>query len=420
MNEGYTLLNLIFRATFIPGVFIIVWLTGLISLTTVQICLAAFGLIFVILPLIFRYSVTLQRGILFLTFITYPRDLDLSNPSSVGLYATRSFFLNVRDSDVDNETTNNEASRKTSIIRIGIWHVLPRHVAKRFAKELHVNTDVFDDTDRNVTEIKDETLDLLESVMKTSFPNINRENENFFYERLMKMPGNTVILYLHGNTASRGSGHRLDVYKMLRNLGYHVIALDYRGYGDSDPISPTEEGVVRDAMTVYNYICNITTNPVIIWGHSLGTGVATNMLSQLNYMNEKGPKGVILESPFTNIRDEIRQHPFARPFKHLPWFDLTIARPMYSNSLRFESDQHISEFRQPIMILHAEDDYVVPFQLGYQLYRIALDTRGKSWGPVEFHRFEASHHYGHKYIVHAPELPELVKNFVITYRNEVF
>lgn len=148
--------------------------------------------------------------------------------------------------------------------------------------------------------------------MKTSFPTINRENENFFYERLMKMPGNTVILYLHGNTASRGSGHRLDVYKMLRNLGYHVIALDYRGYGDSDPISPTEEGVVRDAMTVYNYICNITTNPVIIWGHSLGTGVATNMLSQLNYMNEKGPKGVILESPFTNIRDEIRQHPFAR------------------------------------------------------------------------------------------------------------
>lgn len=93
---------------------------------------------------------------------------------------------------------------------------------------------------------------------------------------------------------------------------------------------------------------------------------------------------------------------------------------MYSNSLRFESDQHISEFRQPIMILHAEDDYVVPFQLGYQLYRIALDTRGKSWGPVEFHRFEASHHYGHKYIVHAPELPELVKNFVSTYRNEVF
>lgn len=42
-------------------------------------------------------------------------------------------------------------------------------------------------------------------------------------------------------------------------------------------------------------------------------------------------------------------------------------RPMHSNLLRFESDQHISEFRQPVMILHAEDDMVVPFKLGYKV-----------------------------------------------------
>lgn len=93
---------------------------------------------------------------------------------------------------------------------------------------------------------------------------------------------------------------------------------------------------------------------------------------------------------------------------------------MYANSLRFESDKHISEFRQPILIVHAEDDYVVPFQLGYRLYRIALDTRGKSWGPVEFHRFDGSRQYGHKFICHAPELPGLIKNFITNYRNENF
>lgn len=93
---------------------------------------------------------------------------------------------------------------------------------------------------------------------------------------------------------------------------------------------------------------------------------------------------------------------------------------MYSNSLRFESDQHISEFRQPVMIIHAEDDYVVPFQLGYKLYRTALDTRGKSWGPVEFHRFDGSHNYGHKFLVTAPELPDLVKNFVNNFKDDYF
>lgn len=165
---------------------------------------------------------------------------------------------------------------------------------------------------QNITDVKDEHLDKLESVMKSSFPLVNVENEQLFYERMLKIPGNTIVLYLHGNTASRGSGHRLDVYKLLRNLGYHVISFDYRGYGDSDAISPTEEGVVRDAMAVYNYISNLTSNPIFIWGHSLGTGVATNMLSQLNYLDDKGVRGVILEAPFTNIRDEIRMHPFAR------------------------------------------------------------------------------------------------------------
>ncbi|XP_058986454.1 lysophosphatidylserine lipase ABHD12 isoform X1 [Musca domestica] len=414
MYESYNFLNSLFRATIIPGLFVIVWLTGLISLVTVQICLLAFSLVFIVFPLVFRYSVTLQRGILFLTFITYPRDLDLSNPASVGLYATRSFHLNVPDADVEEDDAENKR-----YVRIGLWHVLPKHVAKRFSKELQLSEEAQEDL-QNITEVSDENLDKLEGAIKTSFPVVNPENQQLFYERLLKVPGNTIVLYLHGNTASRGSGHRLDVYKLLRKLGYHVISFDYRGYGDSDPISPTEEGVVRDAMAVYNYIRNLTSNPVFIWGHSLGTGVATNMLSQLNYLNDKGIKGVILEAPFTNIKDEIRMHPFARPFKHLPWFDHTIARPMYLNSLRFESDQHISEFRQPIMILHAEDDYVVPFQLGYKLYRIALDTRGKSWGPVEFHRFEGSRKYGHKYICYAPELPDLIQKFINNYYKDIF
>lgn len=93
---------------------------------------------------------------------------------------------------------------------------------------------------------------------------------------------------------------------------------------------------------------------------------------------------------------------------------------MYMNSLRFESDQHINEFHQPVMILHAEDDYVIPFQLGYRLYRIALDKRHKAWGPVEFHRFDGSRQYGHKFICYAPELPELIKDFVERFKDSAF
>lgn len=205
---------------------------------------------------------------------------------------------------------------------------------------------------------------------------------------------------------------------MLREQGYHIIAFDYRGYGDSKPNSPTESGLVRDAIAVYKYIINVTKNPVFAWGHSLGTGVGCHTLSALKKLNIFGPRALVLESPFNNIREEVRQHPFSRFFRHLPWFNYTIVDPMYENNLRFESDNHIATFPQPIMILHAEDDIVVPYKLGHQLYLSALDKRQKSWGPVEFHRFDAGSGYGHKFICRAPELPDIVNTFIETYGNE--
>lgn len=50
-------------------------------------------------------------------------------------------------------------------------------------------------------------------------------------------------------------------------------------------------------------------------------------------------------------------------FKHLPWFHWVIVEPFYTNNLRFESDKHIEKIKSPIMILHAEDDGVIPFFL---------------------------------------------------------
>lgn len=355
---------------------------------------------------------------IFLFTVTYPKGLDLTNPSSIGLYATRNFYLTVKDHDED-----------PTGIQIGVWHVLPKNAVRRFKRALDVEHEFEEDENARLSELNTFALQVddnqpelqeLVPVLNSEFPQVVPENEQLFYERLLRVPGGVVVIYLHGNTATRGSGHRSEVYKLLRNLNYHVIAFDYRGYADSDRVTISEEGVVQDAITVFEYVANQTPNPIFIWGHSLGTGVATHMLAKLALMKERGPRGVILESPFTNIRDEIRLHPFSRPFRSLPWFDFMISQPMFQNMLRFESDKHIYEFPQPVMIVHAEDDVVVPFHLGYQLYRIALEKRNRSWGPVEFHRFERSHGYGHKYLCRAPEIPKLVKSFVDNYHNSVY
>lgn len=183
--------------------------------------------------------------------------------------------------------------------------------------------------------------------ISSSFSSINNTNRNEFFEQMLVQATPGIILYLHGNSNSRGSysklaertehldlllycplgaSHRIELYQVLRELGYHVLALDYRSYGDSTKVSPSELGVVRDAIAVYNYITSFTKNPVFLWGHSLGTGIATHMLSMLAKNNVPGPRALVLESPFNNINEEIRAHPMSKLFRNLPWFEYTIAR----------------------------------------------------------------------------------------------
>lgn len=90
------------------------------------------------------------------------------------------------------------------------------------------------------------------------------------FEQILRITKDAVVLYLHGNTGSRGATHRVELYKVMRRLGYHVIAIDYRGYGDSVNEPPSEKAVVRDALNAYYYIANLTNNPVLLYGHSLG------------------------------------------------------------------------------------------------------------------------------------------------------
>uniref|UniRef100_A0A2M4AFT3 Putative monoacylglycerol lipase abhd12 n=1 Tax=Anopheles triannulatus TaxID=58253 RepID=A0A2M4AFT3_9DIPT len=417
----------LFKTTVLPGIPLVLWLTDLIGLRTCQFALLVFLIVFVVMPIIFKFSFAMQKSILFLTFISYPPNLDLKRPEKSGLYATRNFYINYRDQEEDLG------------VDIAVWHVLPNDLVRRYAKELHVDESTIpnatisseepsiarggsiisgDGADNQTDQQLEHRYRPIEQILHAEgFNPSDEHHQKELFEASLRATTNDVVLYLHGNTASRGATHRVELYKRLRSLNYHVIAMDYRGYGDSASLSPTERGVVFDALAVYQYVTSITKNPVYLWGHSLGTGVSTHLLSLLTEMSLPGPRAVVLESPFNNIREEICAHPFSKLYRHLPWFDYTVSKPMYNNMLRFESDQHIAEFRQPVLILHAEDDLVVPFDLGYKLYRKALDTRGKSWGPIEFHRFEKSSHYGHKHICRAPNLPEIVVRFFHNYRD---
>jgi pimeloyl-ACP methyl ester carboxylesterase len=73
----------------------------------------------------------------------------------------------------------------------------------------------------------------------------------------------------------------------MTSFGNHIIALDYRGYGDSTGV-PTVRGIVHDVLHVFRVIRQVRpNNPITIWGHSMGTGVSSWTMKYL-FDNEMG------------------------------------------------------------------------------------------------------------------------------------
>jgi abhydrolase domain-containing protein 12 len=64
-------------------------------------------------------------------------------------------------------------------------------------------------------------------ILPASLMNDSVNASDSLYEELLSR-GEPVIVYMHGNSGSRGSPHRVELYTLLRNMNYHVIAFDYR------------------------------------------------------------------------------------------------------------------------------------------------------------------------------------------------
>lgn len=109
--------------------------------------------------------------------------------------------------------------------------------------------------------------------------------------------GNPTILFLHGNSGTRAHPLRTAIYTAYTSrLNSNVLAIDYRGFGDSDGF-PTEEGVAMDARAGWDYLISQGAQPkdIMIIGHSLGTAVASLLAAELGSENI-APRGLVLMS----------------------------------------------------------------------------------------------------------------------------
>ncbi|XP_041132150.1 lysophosphatidylserine lipase ABHD12-like isoform X2 [Polyodon spathula] len=205
-------------------------------------------------------------------------------------------------------------------------------------------------------------------------------------------------------------GHRVELIKVLSAAGFHVLALDYRGFGDSTG-DPSEEGMTTDGVYLYRWAKEHSSgSPVCFWGHSLGTGVATNAARRLQDQGSP-PDAVILEAPYTNIREEGAHHPFAQIYRIFPAFDYFFLDSMALSNIFFPNDENLKSMSSPLMILHAKDDHVVPFEMSRKLYEIALKSQHAQEN-VKLVSFDSSLGYRHNNIYKDPKLPALLWEFL--------
>lgn len=136
---------------------------------------------------------------------------------------------------------------------------------------------------------------------------------------------NPTILYLHGASATRATYKRVRLCNSLSSrLHTNIFVIDYRGFGESSG-TPSEDGIAEDAYTAWTWLLEQGAKPedVLIFGHSLGTGVSGMLATRLAKEGVK-PRGVALLAPFTALATLVETYdiwgfPILQPLQSFSW-----------------------------------------------------------------------------------------------------
>jgi len=224
-----------------------------------------------------------------------------------------------------------------------------------------------------------------------------------------------AVLYVHGVKGNRASPGRICTYNILLSLGYKVLAFDYRGFGDSSKISLDQDSVVFDTIKAYDWLVAKLEpdTDILVFAHSMGTAISSHALADILARDGKCcAHRLILMSPFNNFTEEFISKTRDSSFWNLLY---TISGTLIPSTLlnmlnmNFSQDEHLAKVNCPVLVLHAEDDKVIPVALAKKLVETVKES-GKQ--DVQIHLYDAKLKYGHSHIYKDANLPQLISSFM--------
>ena len=165
-----------------------------------------------------------------------------------------------------------------------------------------------------------------------------------------------VVVLFHGNAGHIGDrGYKA---RHLMDAGYGVLLAEYRGYG-GNPGNPDEKGFYSDARAFMSWLMQekIPEKQMVLYGESIGSGVAVQMA-----VEHESIAALILEAPFSSALDVGQGVYWWLPVRYL----------MVD---KFMSIDKIGDVHAPLLILHGDNDKVVPFKLGRKLFEASNNPK---------------------------------------------
>lgn len=184
---------------------------------------------------------------------------------------------------------------------------------------------------------------------RDGFSSIGKDDNSIAIFHLKPGPKMPTILWSHGNAQNLKS--LKPALESFHIKGFGVISYDYPGYGESSG-EPTEKGCYEAIRKTYHYLVNdqgVPPEKIILVGQSVGSGPTCWLASQEEHHS------VVLISPFLSAYQAVTRI------------------PIFLGD-RFPNYHHLKKVDSPLLLIHGEEDRVVPFSNGQKLFELSPST----------------------------------------------